>query len=99
MRSALAAALERQRQDPEQGIAALEERYPEADPYDAREGWDLAVPNIFTGVRPGDMDERAWRFTLEHLSSAYGHPAPPLDAVCREEFLTPVRAAAGSRSA
>lgn len=99
MRAALAAALEQQRQDPEQGMAALEERYPEADPHDAREAWGLAVPNIFTGVTPGDMDERTWRFTLEHLSSAYGHPAPPLDAVCREEFLTPVEAAASSRTA
>jgi ABC-type nitrate/sulfonate/bicarbonate transport system substrate-binding protein len=87
MRAALVAALEHQRTDPEWGVAALCDRYPEVDPEDAREGWALAEPNIFTGAAVGSMNEDRWRFTLDHLSSAYGTTAPAPGEVYREEFL------------
>jgi hypothetical protein len=87
MRAAVAAALERQRSDPEWGVAALCDRYPEADPADAREGWALAEPNIFTGVPVTTMDRCTWDFTLAHLSAAYGKPSPAPEQVYREEFL------------
>lgn len=89
MRAALAAALEHQRSDPDWGVAALCDRYPEVDPVDAREGWALAEPNIFTGAPVGSMDADRWRFTLEHLSGAYGATAPAAAEVYREEFLDP----------
>jgi ABC-type nitrate/sulfonate/bicarbonate transport system substrate-binding protein len=89
MRVALAAALEHQRADPEWGVAALCDRYPDVDPVDAREGWALAEPNIFTGVAPGSMSASRWRFTLEHLAAAYGTVALPAETTYREEFLSP----------
>jgi ABC-type nitrate/sulfonate/bicarbonate transport system substrate-binding protein len=88
MREAVAAALTRQREDPEWGVAALCDRYPDVDPVDAREGWALAEPNIFTGVPVGSMDEDRWRFTVDHLSGAYGIDAMPGDVVYRQEFLS-----------
>jgi ABC-type nitrate/sulfonate/bicarbonate transport system substrate-binding protein len=103
MRAALADALEHQRADPEWGVAALCHRYPEVDPIDAREGWALAEPNIFTGAPPGTMDAARWAFTVEHLSSAYRMDAPPVEAVYRDEFLSsapdPTGAAVGSTMA
>jgi ABC-type nitrate/sulfonate/bicarbonate transport system substrate-binding protein len=87
MRAALAAALERQREDPEWGVAALCERYLDVDPVEAREGWALAEPNIFTGAPTGSMDAGRWAFTLEHLAAAYEMAALPPEAVYREEFL------------
>lgn len=87
MRAAVAAALERQRSDPEWGVAALCDRYPEVDPADAREGWALTEPNIFTGVPVTTMDRGTWDFTLAHLSAAYGKPSPAPEQVYREELL------------
>jgi len=92
MRRAVAAALEHQRADPEWGMAALEKRYPEADPEDARQGWALAVPNIFTGVAPGTMDAERWEFTRQHLAAAYGLAPLPGEAVFRPQFLDAVPA-------
>lgn len=87
MRAALVAALEHQRSDPDWGVAALCDRYPEVDPVDAREGWALAEPNIFTGAPAGSMNAERWRFTIAHLSGAYGTAVPLAPEVYREEFL------------
>lgn len=89
MREALVAALECQHDDPSWGIDALCERYPEVDPVDAREGWALAEPNIFTGVPVGSMDADRWAFTVKHLADAYGVAAPAGQVVYREELLAP----------
>jgi NMT1/THI5 like len=103
MRAALVATLEQQRSDPDWGVSALCDRYPEVDPVDAREGWALAEPNIFTGAPVGSMDADRWRFTLEHLSGAYGTTAPSAAEVYREQFLdartdAPQSVSAGTRT-
>jgi hypothetical protein len=102
VREAICAALEEQRGDPEWGLSAFCARYPEVDPFDARAGWALAVPNIFTGAVTGSMNATRWRFTLEHLATAYGLAVPAGAAVYREEFLSPgaeVLASGGSKQA
>lgn len=83
--AAVAAALERARQDPEAGMDALLRRYPDVDPADALEGWALAVPNIFTEVPVGAMDAATWAATLEFASRAQGLPTPAPETVYRPE--------------
>ncbi len=92
MRSALAAALVRQRQDPTSGIEQLEARYPEVDPADAVEGWQLVEPNIFTGVDPGSMETGRWADTIAWTAAAHGVDAPEPPTVYRPELaLTAAR--------
>lgn len=82
---AVAAALEQARQDPEAGMDALLRRYPDVDPADALEGWELAVPNIFTDAPVGSMDAATWAATLEFASEAQHVPAPAPETVYRPE--------------
>lgn len=82
---AVAAALEAARHDPEAGLDALLHRYPDVDPGDALEGWELAVPNIFTGDPVGAMDAETWAATLRFASGAQQLPAPPPETVFRPE--------------
>ncbi len=86
MRMALATALVRQREEPHTGIAQLEERYPEADPADAVEGWHLLEPNIFTGVEPGTMETRRWADTIAWTAGAHGFDPPESHTVYRPEL-------------
>jgi ABC-type nitrate/sulfonate/bicarbonate transport system substrate-binding protein len=86
MRDAIVAALEHQRDDPEPGLAALLERYPDVDAAEALEGWSLAVPNIFTGAPPGSMQAAGWQATVDFLSSSRGRPAPAPETVYRPAF-------------
>ncbi len=88
MRSAILAALQRQRSDPGGGISALCDRYPGVDPVDALEGWCLAEPNIFASTGLGSMDAARWWFTLEHLTRAHGLAPSQPETVYRSEFLT-----------
>lgn len=77
--TALRAALERQREDPRGGLEQMGERYPEADPHEAVEGWSLVEPNIFTGVEPLSMDAGRWAETVALVTSALGFaPVDPL---------------------
>lgn len=85
MGDAVAAALAQTRQDPEAGLDALLRRYPDVDPGDALEGWELAVPNIFTGPPVGSMDAATWAATLRFASGAQDLPAPPPETVFRPE--------------
>lgn len=71
MRSALVAALERQRRHPHAGIEELARRYPDSHAADALEGWSLVEPNIFTGAEPGSMDPSRWEATLRHLAATH----------------------------
>ncbi|MDQ3896786.1 MAG: ABC transporter substrate-binding protein [Actinomycetota bacterium] len=87
MQAAVAAALERQRQDPEGGLDELARRYPDADPLEALEGWALAEPNIFTGPVPGSSDPATWARTVAHLAGAHGLPAPEPATVYRPELV------------
>lgn len=86
LRSALAAALVRQRQDPTAGVEQLETRYPEVDPRDAVEGWRLVEPNIFTAVQPGSMDARRWADTIAWTAAAHGLDPPEPHTVYRPEL-------------
>ena len=88
MRTAILAALQRQRSDPDWGVSALCDRYPGVDPSDALEGWLLVEPNIFTDPGLGSMEPDRWRFTLEHLSGAHGLTPSPAKSVYRSEFLS-----------
>jgi NitT/TauT family transport system substrate-binding protein len=98
LRSAVAAALEAQRDDPQAGLDELARRYPEADPLEAVEGWRLAVPNIFTGPvtplagplgpTPGSSDPDTWARTISHIAGAHGLPAPEPRTVYRRELVT-----------
>src|SRR5207302_10841631 len=63
MREAIVAALERQRLHPEEGVDALQKRYPDIDRAGALEGWSLGVPNIFTDAPTGSMDPGRWAAT------------------------------------
>ena len=87
LQSAIAAALEAQRGDPRAGLDELARRYPDADPVEAVEGWELAAPNIFTGPTPGSSDPDTWARTIAHLAGAHGLPAPEPDTVFRRELV------------
>ncbi len=85
MAAAVVAALERQREDPEAGVAALVRRYPEVDAAEALEGWSLAEPNIFTEDPVGSMDVHRWQATIDFTAAAHGWPAPAAETVYRPE--------------
>lgn len=87
LQSAVAAALEAQRADPKAGLDELAARYPDADPLEAVEGWELAVPNIFTGPTPGSSDPETWARTIAHVAGAHGLPAPDPDTVFRRQLV------------
>ncbi len=88
MRTAILAALQRQRSDPGWGLSALCDRYPGVDPAGALEGWRLVEPNIFTDLGLGSMESARWGFTLDHLSRAHGLAPSPAETVYRSEFLS-----------
>jgi hypothetical protein len=87
LQSAVAAALEAQRLDPKAGLDELDRRYPDADPIEAVEGWELGAPNIFTGPTPGSSDPETWARTIAHIAGAHGLPAPDPDTVFRRELV------------
>jgi NitT/TauT family transport system substrate-binding protein len=87
LQSAVAAALEAQRLDPKAGLDELDRRYPDADPIEAVEGWELGVPNIFTGPTPGSSDPETWARTIAHIAGAHGLPAPDPDTVFRRQLV------------
>ena len=74
--AAVAAALEPARHGPEAGMDALLRRYPDLDPSAVLEGWELAIPNIFTEAPVGSMDAATRASTLEFASGAQEHPRP-----------------------
>jgi NitT/TauT family transport system substrate-binding protein len=86
MRAAVVTALLRQRADPRAGIEQLRDRYPEADPADAVEGWRLVERNVFTGPEPGTMEVGRWAETIAWTADAHGLPAPGPETVYRPEL-------------
>ena len=86
VRSVLAVALVRQREDPTAGVEQLEARYPEVDPADAVEGWRLVEPNIFTGTEPGSMETGRWADTIAWTAAAHGFEPPEPHTVYRPEL-------------
>lgn len=88
MRDALVASLTKQRTTPEGGVEELLRRHPEARAEEAREGWRLVEPLVFTGEAPGSMDDQGWRRTLDVLCAARGLDVPSPPSVYRPEFAT-----------
>jgi len=83
MCEAVVAALERQRLHPEEGVDALQLRYPGTDRSAALEGWALVVPNIFTDVPTGSMSAARWATTVRFVSGAHGLAPVRPDSVYR----------------
>ncbi len=86
MGDAIVAALERQRRHPEEGVEALQRRYPDIDRAAALEGWSLVVPNIFTDAPTGSMDADRWASTIEFVSAAHGLAPVSPESVYRPAF-------------
>lgn len=86
MVAAVGAALEHQRQDPRAGLGEFRRRYPGGDTDEALEGWSLAEPNIFVGVRPGSMDPDRWESTAAFLTETHGFPAVEPTTLYRPEL-------------
>ena len=83
MSEAIAAALERQRQHPDDGVEALQRRYPDVDRAAAMEGWALVAPNIFTDAPTGSMTPERWSRTIDFVSTAHGLPPASPEQVYR----------------
>ena len=94
MVGAVVAALERQRHAPELGLADLLARSPRVVADDAREGWRLVEPRIFTGDVPGSMTLDRWDATVGYLTRAHRLPAVPARHLYRRE-RQPVAAGGG----
>lgn len=71
MVGAVLATLERQRDEPERGLTEVLARSPRVVPDDAREGWRLVEPRIFTGEEPGSMDPDRWGATVAYVRQAH----------------------------
>jgi ABC-type nitrate/sulfonate/bicarbonate transport system substrate-binding protein len=78
--SAIGDALTITRKDPGSGVAALCNRFPEADPDRAMRGWRAGEPLIFVDDEDqlGSMETEKWKRTLDHHASV--HRIPPLEA-------------------
>jgi NitT/TauT family transport system substrate-binding protein len=87
MQDGLVAALERQRQDPTIGLDILAERYPDADPGMAVDGWEMGEPGIFTGAPVGSSTPEGWASTISFLVKAHGGTALAPESVYRPEAI------------
>ena len=74
--NAMLATLERQRLDPERGVAEVVTRSPRVVPEDAREGWRLVEPRIFTDEPPGSMSPDRWAASVAYLGRSHGVSVP-----------------------
>lgn len=90
MQAAVAAALERQRAEPETGIEQLLARCPDVEAADALEGWSIAVPTIFADAPAGSMDHAAWEATIAFTAGVHDVAAPPAATVYRSLQLSSV---------
>ena len=95
VRTAVLAAMARQRGDPALGLAQLVARSPRVVPADAVEGWQLVEPRIFTGDRAGSMTGTGWATTVEYLSAAHGLDPVALDLVWRAVPAQPPSVSSG----
>jgi ABC-type nitrate/sulfonate/bicarbonate transport system substrate-binding protein len=87
MIDAVAAALERQQQQPRTGFGAMAARYPEANLDFAEEGWRLGEGNIFTGEPVGSSTPEGWAATIAYTAAAHNVPAPPAETVYRPDAI------------
>ncbi len=86
VKSAVLATLERQRCEPERGVDEVVARSPRVVPDDAREGWRLVEPRIFTGEPPGSMTADGWAATVAYLSQAHRLAPVPVERMYRAEM-------------
>ena len=87
VRDALIEALTQHRAAPEVAVDALVERYPDADPDEALEGWHLIEPLIFTEHGVASMTEELWQRSLDYTARVHRIAAPDCDSVVRRELL------------
>lgn len=87
MQDGIAAALNRQRDDPTIGLDILAERYPEADPGLAVDGWAMGVPGIFTGAPVGSSTPEGWESTISFLAAAHGSARLDPETVYRPDAI------------
>ena len=87
--TAAAASFQRQRDEPDRGVAALRARYPEVDPEVAVDTWRRLEPYAFAG--PGGavrgMDRAGWQRTVDWAGKTHGLPRVAVDQVVRAERL------------
>jgi hypothetical protein len=83
---AVLATLECQRHDPDRGLAEVVARCPRVVSDDARQGWRLVEPRIFTGERPGSMTDDGWAATVAYVSRAHGLVPVAVERVRRAEM-------------
>lgn len=88
MRECLVDAFERQRKEPEAGVAALLRRHPDANADDAREGWLAVEPYLFCGREPGSMDAGGWVRAAAYAEQALDRRAPAVSTFYREDFCS-----------
>lgn len=72
LRQAVTEALKLQRSNPETGLDRLVQRYPNKDPADAVEQWDLAEPTIFDDAILGSLDPERWASTVSYVGATHG---------------------------
>jgi ABC-type nitrate/sulfonate/bicarbonate transport system substrate-binding protein len=87
MQGGIAAALERQHGDPTIGLDVLAERYPDADPGLAVDGWMMGEPGIFTGAPVGSSTPEGWAATVDFLAAAHGTAVLPYESVYRPDAI------------
>ena len=88
MREAIAAALDRQRKQPETGLDEYCRRYPGTIPDEALEGWELVKPYVFTGIEPGSMEHAQLEETIRYAAHVRRVLPPAGESVYRREFMT-----------
>lgn len=89
MNSAVTAAFDKQREDPEGGVVQFCERFPETSPETALASWARLEPFVFGAEPVGTMSSQRWTATLEWLSGVHGLPRVSPERVFRPELLTP----------
>lgn len=88
MRECLVEAFERQRKQPDAGLAEMLRRHPDANPDDALAGWLAVEPYIFCGRDAGSMDRDGWARAVPYAETALGLTAPAVPTFYREEFCS-----------
>jgi hypothetical protein len=88
MRTALGAAHELHRAQPEPGLAGFRRRYPHVSEEHARTSWGLYEQYAFDGAAPGEMRADRWAATIPFLSRTHGVAALAPERVYRPELLS-----------
>lgn len=87
MVTALRAAFEQQREDPEQGLDELRRRHPAVDPAGALEEWAVLENYIFATGQPLAMGDAQWEATMAHAARTYGIAPQAVGEVSRRDLV------------